>query len=49
MDKERVVDRINRKNRELYGDTCSKCDMYERYCRCKPVEKLKALKKDEQR
>ena len=37
MDKERVVDRINKENRELYGDTCSKCSMYYHYCRCEPV------------
>jgi hypothetical protein len=41
MDKERVVDRINKENRELYGDTCSKCSMYYHYCRCEHVEQLK--------
>lgn len=46
MDKERVVDRINKENRELYGDTCSKCDMYEHYCRCNKDENKKMSEKE---
>jgi hypothetical protein len=37
--KERVVDTINKENTKLYGEACSKCDMYEHYCRCNKDER----------
>ncbi len=39
--KESIVDRINKKNREMWGPICKKCDLYDHFCRCKTNVSLK--------
>jgi len=32
--KESIVERINKKNREMWGPICKRCDLYAHFCRC---------------